>query len=66
MCLRKGLLLFLDLMLSLRNELLSIKKGSESIDSFFQRIKEFRDRLSSVAIVIDEEEHIHLVLEALP
>ena len=45
---------------------MSIKKGSESIDSFFQRIKEVRDRLSSVAVVIDEEELIHLVLEALP
>ena len=52
--------------LSLRNELLSIKKGFESIDSFFQRIKEVRDRLSFVAVVIDEEELIHLVLEALP
>ena len=52
--------------LSLRNELLSIKKGFESIDSFFQRIKEVRNRLSSVVVVIDEEELIHLVLEALP
>ena len=52
--------------LSLRNELLSIKKGSESMDNFFQRIKEARDRLSSVAVFVDEEELIHLVLEALP
>ena len=52
--------------LSLRNELLSIKKGPESMDNFFQRIKEARDRLSSVAVFIDEEELIHLVLEALP
>ena len=52
--------------LSLRNELLSIKKGSESIDNFFQIIKEVRDKLSSVAIFIDEEELIHLALEALP
>ena len=52
--------------LSLRNELLSIKKGPESMDNFFQRIKEVRDRLSSVAVFVDEEELIHLVLEALP
>ena len=52
--------------LSLRNELLSIKKGPESMDNFFQRIKEARDRLSSVAVLVDEEELIHLVLEALP
>ena len=52
--------------LSLRNELLSIKKGLESMDNFFQRIKEVRDRLSSVVVFIDKEELIHLVLEALP
>ena len=52
--------------LSLRNKLLSIKKGPESMDNFFQRIKEARDRLSSIAVLIDEEELIHLVLEALP
>ena len=52
--------------LSLRNELLSIKKGPESMDNFFQRIKEARDRLSVVAVFVDEEELIHLVLEALP
>ena len=52
--------------LILRNELLSIKKGPESIDTFFQRFKEARDKLSSVAVFIDEEELIHLVLEALP
>ena len=52
--------------LSLRNELLSIKKGPENIDTFIQRFKEVREKLSSIAVFIDEEELIHLVLEALP
>jgi len=52
--------------LSLKNELLSIKKGHENIDTFFQRFKEVTDKLSSIAGFIDEEELIHLVLEALP
>ena len=52
--------------MSLRNELLSIKKGPESIDTFFQRFEEARDKRSFVAFFIDEEELIHLVLEALP
>jgi len=47
--------------LSLRNELLSIKKGPESIDTFFQRFKEARNKLSFVAFFIDEEELTHLV-----
>ena len=53
-------------LLSLRDELMSIKKGSESMDSFFQRIKEIRDKFRVVAICVDEEELIHLVLKALP
>ena len=52
--------------LSLRNELLSIKKGPKSMDNFFQRIKEARDRLSSIVVFVDEEELIHLFLKALP
>nr|POE68530.1 hypothetical protein CFP56_47928 [Quercus suber] len=52
--------------LSLRDELMSIRKGLESMDSFFQRIKEVRDKLGVVAVCVDEEELIHLALEALP
>ena len=52
--------------LSLRNELLSIKKGPENIDTFFQRFKDARDKLSFFDIFIDKEELILLVLEALP
>ena len=44
---------------------MSIKKGSESMDSFFQRIKEVRDKLGAVAVCVDEEKLIRLALEAL-
>ena len=53
-------------LLSLRDELISIKKGSESMDSFFQRIKEIRDKFRVVAVCVNEEELIHLALKALP
>ena len=46
--------------LSLRNELLSIKKGPENIDTFIQRFKEVREKLSSIAVFIDEEELIQI------
>ncbi|XP_030958398.1 uncharacterized protein LOC115980270 [Quercus lobata] len=49
----------------LRDELMSIKKGSKSMDSFFQRIEEVRDKLGAVAVCVDEEELIHLALKAL-
>lgn len=45
---------------------MSLKKSSECIDSFFQRIKEIRDKLGVVVVCVDEEELILLALEALP
>ena len=39
--------------LSLRNELMSLKKGLESMNSFFQRIKEIRDKLGAVVVCVD-------------
>ena len=44
---------------------MSLKKSSESMDSFFQRIKEIRDKLVAIVVCVDEEELIHLALEAL-
>lgn len=38
--------------LSLRDELTSLKKGSKSMNTFFQRIKEIRDKLGAVAVVL--------------
>ena len=45
---------------------MSLKKGSESMNSFFQRVKEIRDKLGVVAVCVDEEELIYLAFEALP
>ena len=44
---------------------MSLKKSSESMDSSFQRIKEIRDKLVAIVVCVDEEELIHLALEAL-
>ena len=52
--------------LSLRNELMSLKSASESTNTFFQRINEISDKLVVVAVFVDEEELIHLALTALP
>jgi len=45
---------------------MSLKKGSESMNTFFQWIKEIRDKLGAVAVCVDDEELIHLAFEALP
>ena len=45
---------------------MSLKKGLESMNTFFQWIKEIHDKLGAMAVFVDKEELIHLALEALP
>ena len=52
--------------MSLRNELNAIKKGNESIDGYFQKIKQARDRLATVSVFVDDKELLHIVLDGLP
>ena len=53
-------------MMSLRNELNAIKKGVDSIDGYFQKIKQARDRLAAVSVFVDDEELLHIILDGLP
>ena len=52
--------------MSLRNELNAIKKGVDSIDGYFQKIKQARDRLVVVSVFVDDEELLHIILYGLP
>jgi hypothetical protein len=53
--------------LNLKLELQSIKKGgNESINSFLQRIKTIRDKLSAVGMHSDHEKLLHVILKGLP
>ena len=52
--------------MSLRNELSAVKKGTDTIDGYFQKIKEIRDKLVAVSIVLDDEELLHIALDGLP
>jgi hypothetical protein len=51
---------------NLKRELHSIKKHSDSITQYLQKIKEARDKLVSVGVFIDDEEILHIVLQGLP
>ena len=53
-------------MMSLRNELNAIKKGVDSIDGYFQKIKQARDRLVAISVFVDDEELFHVILDGLP
>uniref|UniRef100_A0A2N9GMR9 Retrotransposon Copia-like N-terminal domain-containing protein n=1 Tax=Fagus sylvatica TaxID=28930 RepID=A0A2N9GMR9_FAGSY len=51
---------------NLKRELHSIKKNSDSVTQYLQKIKEARDKLVSVGVFIDDEEIPHIVLQGLP
>ena len=53
-------------MMSLRNELNAIKRGVDSIDGYFQKIKQARDRLAAVSVFVNDEELLHIILDGLP
>ena len=52
--------------LKLKLELQSIRKGNEPMNSYLQRIKTTRDKLSIVGVHIDNEELLHIILKGLP
>ena len=52
--------------LNLKLELQSIKKGNESVNSYLERIKTVRDKLSTVWVQSDHEELLHVILKGLP
>jgi hypothetical protein len=52
--------------LNLKLELQSVKKGTDSINAYMQRVKTARDKLSAVGVQIDDEEMLHMVLKGLP
>ena len=52
--------------ISLRNELNAVKTGTDSIDVYFQKIKQIRDKLDYVSVILDDEELLHVALDGLP
>ena len=50
----------------LRNELSAVKKGADSIDIYFQKIKQICDKLAAVSVILDDEELHHVALNGLP
>jgi hypothetical protein len=52
--------------LNLKLELQAIKKGNETVNSYLQRIKTVRDKLSAVGVQSDPEELLHVILKGLP
>ena len=49
--------------MSLRNELNAMKKGTKSIDVYFQKIKQICDKLAALSVILDDEDLLHVALD---
>ena len=52
--------------MNLKGELHNVKKGSDSIDSYLQKIKVIRDKLMAIGVLLDDEELLHVAIKGLP
>jgi hypothetical protein len=52
--------------LNLKIELHNLKKGSDFVSSYLQKVKNTRDKFIDVGTLIDKEEMLHIILKGLP
>ena len=52
--------------MNLKKQLHDVKKNSDSVSQYLQRIKEARDKLAAVGTIVDDEDLLHIVLKGLP
>lgn len=50
----------------MKTKLQNIKKGSESVSVYLQKIKDARDHLAAARVILDDEDIIILALKGLP
>ncbi|KAL0008422.1 hypothetical protein SO802_009924 [Lithocarpus litseifolius] len=46
-------------------ELHNLKKGSDTVDVYLQKIKVVRDKLLAVGVIMDDEELLHIAIKGL-
>ena len=51
--------------LNLKGEFHNIKKGTDLVDLYLQKIKVVRDKLLAVGVIMDDEELLHITLKGL-
>ena len=52
--------------MNLKSELHDLKKGSDTVDVYLQKIKVVRDKLLAVEVIVDDEELLHIAIKGLP
>ena len=51
--------------MNLKGELHNIRKGSDSINTYQQKIKVLRDKVMVVGVILDDEELLHISIKGL-
>ena len=52
--------------MNLKSELHNLKKGSDTVDVYLQKIKVVRDKLLAVGVIVHDEELLHIAIKGLP
>lgn len=52
--------------MNLKGELYNIQMGSDSVDTYLQKIKVLKDKLMVVGVILDDEELLHISIKGLP
>nr|POE48953.1 hypothetical protein CFP56_49417 [Quercus suber] len=52
--------------MNLKGELHNVRKGSDSVDTYLQKIKVIMDKLMAVGVILDDEELLHVAIKGLP
>ena len=52
--------------LLLKSNLQALKKGSDNIETFFEKIKVATDTLATVGVFLDDEDIVDIILRGLP
>ena len=50
----------------MKGELHNVRKGSDYVDAYLQKIKVIRDKLMAVGVLLDDEELLHVAIKGLP
>lgn len=52
--------------LQLKTNLQNLRKGSDNIETYLDKIKDARDALETVSVILDDEDIVVIVLRGLP
>ena len=52
--------------MNLKGELHNLKKGSDTVDVYLQKIKVVKEKFLVVGVIVDNEELLHIAIKGLP